>query len=82
MLWDGWPVRLISFYFRTAKFYKYYIIFKNLCVCVYVCMHAMCVGACSGQKKVFNPLKLEFQAVMSCQMWVLGIVLRASKSSK
>lgn len=46
----------------------------------------MCVGACSGQKKVFNPIKLEFQEVNELTDVdagnILGIVLRASKRSK
>lgn len=38
----------------------------------------MGVGPCSGQKRVFDPIELEFQVVVSYQMWVLGILFRSS----
>ena len=41
-------------------------------------MHAVCVGAHGDQKRVLDPLELEFQVVVSCLMWVLGTKPRSS----
>ena len=55
-----------------------------MCVCVCVCV-CVCARACvrvhvsaavhRGQKGASNPLELEFQAIVSYLMWVLGIRL-------
>lgn len=44
-----------------------------LCVCMNMCAHAH-----KGQKRVLQPLGLEFQVIVSCQNWVLATELWSS----
>jgi hypothetical protein len=41
----------------------------------------MCAGAHKGQKRASDPFKLETHELVSGPTWVLGIVLRLSKTS-
>lgn len=40
--------------------------------CLLVCVHCMHTGACGGQKRVLESLKLEFQEGLSSPVWELG----------
>lgn len=44
--------------------------YKHVCICVEVCAHEC--SAHRGQKRALDPLELEFHAVMSCLIGVLG----------
>lgn len=37
-------------------------------ICLFVLYVNMCVGMCREQKKVSDPLKLELESAMSCQI--------------
>lgn len=50
---------------------------ESLCSNVYVC-----TGAHGGQERVLNFLQLELQAVLSCQMCVLGTELSCWRSKQ
>lgn len=47
----------------------YFYLFVYVCICVVVCF--MCAGVLERQKRVWGPLELELQALMSL-MWMLG----------
>lgn len=50
-----------------------------MCICVCVCCHAhVSTGSCGSQKRTLSPLRLEQQAVVSCLVGILGILLRFS----
>ena len=44
-------------------------VWVHVYVCVYMCVH-MYAGT-RKQKRAFDPLELEIQAVVSCPMWVM-----------
>lgn len=45
-----------------------------MCVCLGICAHKC---RCSWRPQALNALKLEFQAILSCWMWVLGSKLES-----
>lgn len=56
---------------------KFYFIYLCICVCLLICMyttHVHCVGR--PEEGIVSPA-LEFQVVVSCLMWVLGIESRS-----
>lgn len=56
-------------------------IYFQLCVCSWVCVVYVSLGVHRGQKRVFNTLELELQAIVSHLMSVLGTNLGFSAES-
>lgn len=57
-----------------------YFSFHFICIFVFIfacmCMsvpHVCAVSSCRGQKRILEPLGLEWQIVVSPHLWVLGI---------
>lgn len=66
---------------RLLKTFIYLLV--CVCTCTWEPVCHICAGACSGQTRVLDLLKLEFQVVVSCQMWVVGtwVLWRSRKYS-
>lgn len=72
---------VINLTFLKSYFYLKFCVCVYVSVCICTCV-SNCVGNCGVQKRVSDPLDLEFKEVVNCMMWVLGIKVTSSANER